>query len=204
MLIFTAALLVAFAWRALRSSRRPPVGLTLRWIGMPVLAALLQFALGLPFLAHVAADLRLAVVLASYGLIGFWLIANTVRQSAVVRVCGAIVSTGWLANTVAIVANRGMPVSRSALAAIGNRHPSVTQGNLFKHVLETPHTVLPWLGDVIPVAVPVLRNVISVGDVLMCIGAMLLLVRVDFSRGSFSWSASRSPRHVVLQVPRSP
>lgn len=171
---------------------------------MPVLAALLQFALGLPFLAHAGSDLRLALLFVSYGLVGFWLLANTARQSGQLCISGAIITTGWLANTVAIVANRGMPVSRSALATIGNHHPSVAQGNLFKHVLETPHTVLPWLGDVIPVPVPVLRNVISVGDVLMCIGAMLLLVRVDFSPGSLSWNASRSPRRVVLHVPRSP
>jgi hypothetical protein len=70
--------------------------------------------------------------------------------------------------------NHGMPVSAVALDRIGA--PSdvdVTDGSLFKHVGADGDTVLPWLGDVIPVAP--LGVVISAGDVVMALGGFLLL-----------------------------
>ncbi len=204
MLIFVTALLVALCLRKLHHSsvRQRP---TVRWVGMPVLAAVLQLALGAPPLHHLAGASRFAVVLVSYVVIGIWLVANATSQMPGLRSCAALISIGWLANVTAIIANRGMPVSRWALASIGVRHPSVTNGNLYKHVLASPHTLLPWLGDVIPIGVPILRNVISVGDVLVVLGAMLAVQRVEFSpRTSLSKTVRVPSRPVALQVRNSP
>jgi hypothetical protein len=204
MLLFIAALLIAVFLRKVHpsSNRQRPV---VRWIGLPVLAAALQLAIGVPPLHHLSSDSRFAVVLVSYGVVGFWLVVNAIRQMPGLRFCAGLISLGWLANVVAIVANRGMPVSPSALARIGVRHSSVANGNLFKHVLETSHTVVPWLGDVIPIAVPVLKNVISVGDILVVLGAMLAVQHVEFPLRTFPRKIAPASRsEVVLRVPNSP
>ena len=74
-------------------------------------------------------------------------------------------------NVAVVAANGGMPVDSWALARVGRRHTDVTRGFLYKHVPMTDETRLSWLGDRIPV--PIQRNVISVGDVLMAVAICL-------------------------------
>ena len=57
--------------------------------------------------------------------------------------------------------------------AVGRPHAVVTHGNLWKHVEASSRTTLRPLGDVIPINVPLLRSVISAGDVLMLLGIAL-------------------------------
>jgi hypothetical protein len=84
-----------------------------------------------------------------------------------------LVGLGGLSNLVAIGANAGvMPASAVALRAAGRaRHPGQFMNST---VLSHPH--LAWLGDnfSIPRTLP-LANVFSVGDVLLAVGALLLL-----------------------------
>ena len=84
-----------------------------------------------------------------------------------------VVALGGLSNFVAITANGGvMPASRSALAYAGLED---TPGQFASSAgLADPH--LLWLGDVfaVPASWPV-ANVFSVGDVLIVVGAFVLL-----------------------------
>jgi len=84
-----------------------------------------------------------------------------------------LVGLGGLCNLVAIGANAGvMPASPVALRAAGGvRHPGQFTNST---VLSRPH--LAWLGDnfSVPSSLP-LANVFSVGDVLLAVGALLLL-----------------------------
>jgi hypothetical protein len=85
----------------------------------------------------------------------------------------ALLGIGAALNAVVILMNSGMPVDADALAAIGRSSVDVTQGFLYKHVPMTDATRLAWLGDRIPI--PLQRNVISIGDVVMACAIALWL-----------------------------
>jgi len=102
------------------------------------------------------------------------------------HVASVLLGIGVALNVAVVVANRGMPVDPDALARVGRRDVDVTRGFLYKHVPMTEDTRLSWLGDRIPV--PIQRNVISVGDVLMAV-AICLWVADGF--GSW-WNDRRS------------
>lgn len=172
MLIFLAAIAVAFGLRRVLPERTH-ASVRLRWPFLPLVALLLQVVLGIGWLRHAVGGERFALVVVSYAIVGAWLIVNTTLQVPALRAPAGVIAAGWLLNTIPIVLNRGMPVSTSALTRIGMRLSSVSDGNLWKHVPAGPSTVLPWLGDVIPVPVPVFRNVVSLGDLVMMVGAML-------------------------------
>jgi hypothetical protein len=74
-------------------------------------------------------------------------------------------------NVAVVAANGGMPVDSGALASVGARGVDVTRGFLYKHVPMTADTRLSWLGDRIPL--PIQRNVVSAGDVLMAVAICL-------------------------------
>lgn len=108
-----------------------------------------------------------ALHLLSYALAGWFVIANR-------RVPGvALVALGGALNLVAIAANGGvMPASRSALRAAGL--PADT--GAFTNSGALSHPRLSWLGDVF--ATPphlFFSNVFSVGDVVLALGALVLL-----------------------------
>jgi hypothetical protein len=77
-----------------------------------------------------------------------------------------------------MAANGGMPVSGRALAAVGKAGVVVSEGHLWKHVPLTAASKVPLLGDVIPVPLPLLRSVISVGDVAMLVGLAVAVTAV--------------------------
>ena len=107
-------------------------------------------------------------------LVGGWLGLNARRRAPVLAAAIGLLAVGWLLNVATMVPNGGMPVSSVALEKIGA--PSdvdVTDGALFKHVPADGDTVLPWLGDVLPVAP--LDAVVSVGDLVMAVGGSLLV-----------------------------
>jgi hypothetical protein len=180
MLIFLAAVGVAWGVGLVLPARRR-VRIRARWLALPLVAALLQVALGVGGLRSLIGDSRFAIVALSYAIIGGWLIANIRYQASPLRLPAGLVAGGWALNVIPILANRGMPVSAAALARIGVRHPTMSSGNLGKHVLATSHTVLPWLGDVVAIPLPLLRNVISVGDIVVVIGVMLGIQYVDLA-----------------------
>jgi Family of unknown function (DUF5317) len=114
------------------------------------------------------------------------------------HVASVLLGIGVALNVAVVAANRGMPVDSGALASVGRRDVDVTRGFLYKHVPMTSDTRLSWLGDRIPV--PIQRNVISVGDVLM---AVAICLWVADSVGSW-WNERRSARAVHREHGRGP
>jgi hypothetical protein len=117
--------------------------------------------------------LHVAMHLASYALVGAFLVANRRLPGMPVLALGAGL------NVMAIAANGGvMPASASALRVAGI---DVTDG--FANSAAVAHPHLLWLGDVIPVPGPwPIGNVLSVGDLVIFAGALYLLHRVCDSR----------------------
>jgi hypothetical protein len=103
-----------------------------------------------------------------------------------------VVATGGLSNFIAISANGGvMPASKSALATAGL---SDTPGQ-FASSISVPDPNLLFLGDIfaVPASWPV-QNVYSVGDVMIILGAFVML-----HAASGSWLA-RLVRRPALQA----
>lgn len=103
-------------------------------------------------------------------LVGLFVVGNR-------RVAGTpLIGLGLLLNVVVVGANAAMPVSVDAAARAG-----LTPGQLHleRDAMREevgPGTRLPWLGDVVPVALPWRPQVVSPGDVLVAAGVGLLLV----------------------------
>lgn len=84
-----------------------------------------------------------------------------------------LLAVGVILNLVVVVANGGMPVDPAALASVGRELGDVTGSFFGKHVVMDDATRFGWLGDRIPV--PVQRNVVSAGDVVMAVAIVLWL-----------------------------
>ncbi|TCO45663.1 hypothetical protein EV646_108286 [Kribbella antiqua] len=83
----------------------------------------------------------------------------------------ALLAIGFFCNALVVALNGAMPVSSEALVRVGI-------GSFVsdpRHELLDASTTLPWLGDVVPVALPGLGQAVSPGDVLIAAGAGLLL-----------------------------
>ncbi|MFF0264081.1 DUF5317 domain-containing protein [Kribbella sp. NPDC004536] len=83
-----------------------------------------------------------------------------------------LLALGFFSNALVVALNGAMPVSLRALQRAGVGDASITDA---RHELSHATTHLPWLGDVVPVALPGLGQAISPGDVLIAAGAGLLL-----------------------------
>jgi hypothetical protein len=95
-----------------------------------------------------------------------------------------LAALGMGLNALVIGLNGAMPVSLDA-ARIAGLGPEGAVG--IKHDILGPQTLLPWLGDVIPV--PILHKVASIGDVVLAVGI-----------GRFAYcSATRSEEHEHLK-----
>jgi len=139
--------------------------LRLRWVWTAPAALALQVVIvtiapnGSPALHH-------AVHIGTYVLLGIFLWANLRLPGA------AVIAGGAVLNAVAIVVNGGvMPAWETAQRIAG-----LTEGSGFNNSAHLAHPLLVWLGDVIPVPGP-LPNVLSVGDVLIFAGMLVLLHR---------------------------
>jgi len=134
-----------------------------------------QVALGLPGLGHLPSNLRFFIIVVTYLTVGWWLLENARSSSGGQRRALDFIAGGWVLNLLAIVLNRGMPVSGSALRSAGIApHALVIYGHLAKHVPANQHTVLQILTDNIPVSW--VRSVISPGDMVIAVGIAVLLV----------------------------
>jgi len=156
--------------------------LRVRWPWLPAVALALQVAIGAGPVRGLGAG-RTVLLVASYALVGAWLWLNALARSGPLRWALVAVAEGWLLNAVVMVANGGMPVSNAALAHIGHAGAAVAEGHLWKHVVVSPATRMPLLGDVIPVPTPLLRSVVSVGDLFMLAGiAVAVAVAMSATR----------------------
>ncbi|MGD0984145.1 MAG: DUF5317 family protein [Acidimicrobiales bacterium] len=133
-----------------------------------------QAALEVPGIRGWPSGVRFAIVLVTYLVVGWWVFENARASSGGARFGLGIVEVGWALNLLAIIPNKGMPVSESALDRAGIApSKSIGLGHLSKHVLLNHGTVLRALGDVIPLSW--FRSVISIGDVVMTVGIGLLV-----------------------------
>lgn len=154
-MLASSVVLGGLAGLALRGRWRNFRELEIHWWPVAVLALgarVLGVVIGLPVAVHVAAILLTALVAARN-----WRITGT-----------ALVALGSALNAAAIIANGAMPFDTAAATAVG----AAPLLNDSLHVPLDGGTRLPWLADVIPVAI--FRNVYSIGDVLIAAGGFCI------------------------------
>lgn len=83
-----------------------------------------------------------------------------------------LLALGFFSNAVVVALNGAMPVSLAALSRAGVGSALVSDP---RHELSDAATRLPWLGDVVPVALPGFGQAVSPGDVLIAASVGLLL-----------------------------
>jgi len=106
------------------------------------------------------------------GLIGSAVCIAVFLRLNLLRPGVALLAVGFGSNALVVALNGAMPVSLAALARAGLEMHVVDDP---RHEIATAATTLPWLGDVVPVALPWLGQAVSPGDVLIAAGAGLLL-----------------------------
>lgn len=161
-LVLTAAVAVGRAAGGEWGLRQPKMR------GWPLLLAalLVQGAAALLGATGYRVGLALSAVLA-----GVYLAWNR-RHPGVV-----LLALGLLLNVVVVAANGAMPVSTYATARAGLEIGTAVPPGDPRHVLAGPDTWLGFLGDVVPIALPPRREVVSVGDCLLAAGLGLLVTR---------------------------
>jgi hypothetical protein len=175
-MLIALALLVALVSVPLRGGSLARLA-ALRFAATPaIVAAIVIQVVVISVLPHGAPALHDALHLISYGLAGWFVLANR-------RIRGvALLALGGALNLAAIAANGGvMPASRAALHTAGL--PADT--GAFAISAARAHQHLPWLGDVF--ASPALlffSNVFSVGDVVLALGAFVLLHNAARGQGA--------------------
>jgi hypothetical protein len=155
------------SWRQLSS-------IPLRWGGAAALSLLAQLVV-LSLLPGGHPLVHATVHVASYlPLLAFFVINRRIWAMPVIAL-------GTVANLVVICANGGvMPASAAAFRAAGMA--ATTHG--FANSTPVAHARLAWLGDIFatPARIP-LHNVFSVGDVLITLGAALVILHASGAIG---------------------
>jgi hypothetical protein len=120
-------------------------------------------------------ELHSAIHVATYGFAAWFVWLNR-------KIPGMLViALGGASNTIAIVVNGGvMPASPAALRAAD----LVRDGDGFRNSAATGHPRLPFLGDVIAIPGPhPIANVVSLGDLVLLCGVLVLLHATCHARG---------------------
>lgn len=166
-LVAAVALATAFGGRWHRLA-----DLRLRSRGLVVAAVLAQAGGALVGIAGFG-DARKAYVsgLVVSAACALWFCARNLRVPGV-----ALVSGGLVANAAVVALNGAMPVS--IVAAYHARVPigAISAGTDARHEIAGSGTRWRWLGDVVPVPLPLRPEVVSPGDVLVAAGLAELVV----------------------------
>jgi MFS family permease len=175
--MFLSSIVLALVVGALAGGGLPRLAdLRLRWIWVLGVALAVRFAAGLLRQGDIGPDLPLgAAFVATYGLIFVWLWGNW-------RVPGLqIAAVGIALNTLAVILNGGqMPIWAAAFHAAGFT-PDALANDPF-HFLLTTNSVADFVkqggifGDVLPIPIPVIRDVVSIGDTLLAVGIFWAIV----------------------------
>lgn len=148
-----------------------------RWVPLLFAGLVVQIAFDLFAPQLVEGTGALAVLLVTNAAVAGFILANRNLPGIV------LAGIGLALNVIVIASNGAMPVSPTALAIADA--PSLDAAGI-KHERLTEETILPWLGDVIPL--PGTGLIVSVGDVVLGVGiARLVYVRTT--------SSGRRPRH---------
>ena len=168
----------------------------LRWVAALLLAVIVRFATeyllsrGNP----VAETLRVPLFVAAFGILLAALWVNRTHPGL------RLAFVGILLNTIAILANAGhMPVWLPSLTAAGFQTSDLTSF----HVLVGPALTSDFflragpLADILPIPVPLIRNVASIGDVFLTAGLGFFLfatiVRVHDASAEETYDDSERP-----------
>ena len=175
--MFLSTIVLALVVGALAGGGLPRLAdLRLRWIWILGLALAVRFSAGLLRQGDIGVDLPLgAAFVAAYGLIFVWLWGNW-------RVPGLqIAAVGIALNTLAVILNGGqMPIWSAAFNAAGFT-PAALANDPFHFLLQTD-SVADFVrqggifGDVVPLPIPVIRDVVSIGDTLLAVGIFWAIV----------------------------
>ncbi|WP_374719248.1 DUF5317 domain-containing protein [Parageobacillus toebii] len=98
-----------------------------------------------------------------------------------------VIFAGVLLNFIVMAVNGGrMPVSVEAAQFLGREYIDALQAGVYcKHQAITRETLLPFLGDIIPLSPPYPRQqVISIGDVIINVGAFIFIQHLMLSTAS--------------------
>ncbi|HYM52159.1 MAG TPA: MFS transporter [Candidatus Dormibacteraeota bacterium] len=175
--MFLSVIALALVAGALAGGGLPRLAqLRLRWIW--ILGLALALRVGSVLLSQNELGSRLPLgwaFVAAYLLIFVWLWGNW-------RVPGLqVAAIGIGLNTLALLLNGGrMPIWEAAFVAAGFT-PDALAGDPF-HFLVTTGTVADFVsrggifGDVVPIPLPVIRDVVSIGDVLLSVGIFWAIV----------------------------
>jgi len=175
--MFLSAVALALLVGALAGGGLPRLaGLRLRSVWLLGVALALRILAQLLKQADPGTDLPLALAfIGAYALIFIWLSANW-------RVPGLqVAAVGIGLNTLAVLLNGGqMPIWSSAFVAAGFTPADLARDPF--HFLLTTTTISDFVssggifGDVAPIPIPVIRDVVSIGDVLLAIGVFWAIV----------------------------
>jgi MFS family permease len=175
--MFLSTILLALIVGAIAGGGLPRLAdLKLRWTILLVVALGLRLAAGLSRETGIGAEIPVGwAYIAAYGLIFAWLWGNW-------RVPGLqIASVGIGANLAAVLLNAGqMPIWSAAYFAAGFTEAEIATDPF--HFILRAESVGSFVaqgglfGDVIPLPLPVIRDVISIGDVLLALGIFWAIV----------------------------
>jgi hypothetical protein len=155
-------------------------------------------------LGHAPRQARGLAVVLTYAGVGLWIVVNLGQRTLGLRLGFTLIGIGWAMNFAVMAPNGAMPVSEDALSAVGAPAAmNVQDGHLYKHERRESTNASSWLGDEIPVAP--LRAVISVGDIVLALGILLLISSAMVSAGSGRGSCREyEPRGRVSSSMRRP
>lgn len=160
-----AALAAAVLAVLVRRVRSPHPALPpLRAVPLLVLALATQVA---AVLLRLGARGQAGALLASYAVAATFLVLNRRRRGFVV------IAVGLAANAAVVAANGAMPVSLRAARRAGLDPTALALGADPRHEALRAGTRLRWLGDVVPLPVPALPEVVSAGDLVCAAGVAL-------------------------------
>jgi MFS family permease len=191
--MFLSTIVLALVVGALAGGGLPRLAdLRLRWVWILGLALALRFGAGLLRQGDIGVDLPLgAAFVAAYGLIFVWLVGNW-------RVPGLqIAAVGIGLNTLAVILNGGqMPIWTAAFTAAGFT-PAALANDPFHFLLQSS-SVADFVrqggifGDVVPIPIPVIRDVVSIGDTLLAVGIFWAIV--------YSMTRPNAPTRAALAI----
>lgn len=195
--MFLSTIVLALIIGALAGGALPRLAeLRLRWSLLLVAALGLRLLVGVSRETGIGAEIPAGwAYMAAYGLIFAWLWGNW-------RVPGLqIASVGIGANMLAVLLNQGqMPIWSAAYFSAGFTEGEIV-GDPFHFLLQTD-TVAGFVasgglfGDVIPLPIPYIRDVISIGDVLLALGIFWAIV--------YSMTRADAPSRGALAIGSSP
>ena len=175
--MFLSSIVLALVVGALAGGGLPRLAdLKLRWVWILGLAIAVRFGAGLLRQGDIGVEIPLgALFIAAYGLIFVWLWGNW-------RVPGLqIAAVGIGLNMLALLLNGGqMPIWSAAFQAAGFT-PAALANDPFHFLLQS-NTVADFVrqggifGDVVPIPIPIIRDVVSIGDTLLIVGIFWAIV----------------------------